>query len=107
MIPSSIGRERILTNPKTGKKFADTVIREEIHIPADGEEPYDYPLGSYVFGAWLEESKKSRNKFLISFPYWRNGRFAGQYTIRAEVSVVKSLFKQMQRKGWFKKKDWS
>jgi hypothetical protein len=60
-----------------------------------------------VFGAWLEESKKSPGKFLISFPYWRNGRFAGQYTMRAEVSVIRSIFKQMERKGWLEKKDWS
>lgn len=107
MIPSSIGRKRVFKHPRTGKKIADTIIRGEIHIPADGEKPYEYPFGSYVFGAWLEESIKSPGKFLVSFPYWRNGRFAGQYTMRAEVCIVKNLLRKMQRQGWLKKRDWS
>jgi len=101
VIPSSLGRWRILTHPKTRRKVAATKIIGEIHVPADGEQPYDAgSWGKYVFGAWLEKTKAG---FLISFPYWRNGRFAGQYSLRAEPYIVKRLFREMKEMGWLGK----
>jgi len=104
MIPSSIGRVRVLTHPKTGKKEQASVIREEIHFPKRDGPPYDGGTwGKYYFGAWLEEDARAPGEFYISFPYWRNGRFAGQYTLRAEPGVIRELFKQIQAKGWLEK----
>jgi hypothetical protein len=102
MIPTSVGRARTLTHPKTGRKIPVSVIREEIHVPPREGPPYDgKDWGKYVFGAWLEEDIKEPGDYYISFPYWRNGRFAGQYTLRAEPQIIRDLFKQMESRGWF------
>jgi hypothetical protein len=44
--------------------------------------------------------------YLISFPYWRNRHFAGQYTLRAEPAVVRYLVDEMQRRGWLSRPGW-
>lgn len=81
-----------------------SIIRDEVHVPPRDKDPYDgRSWGKYVYGAWLEEDAKTPGEFYISFPYWRNGRFAGQYTLRAEPAVVRELFEQIEAKGWLQK----
>lgn len=105
---SSQGRSRTMTNPGTGLKEKVSVIRDEIHIPAISEPPYDAgDWGKYVYGAWLEEDLNEPGVFYISFPYWRNGRFAGQYSLRAEPRIIRALVEEIRQRGWFEKKGWS
>lgn len=105
---SHIGRPRVLTNPETGLRHEASVIRDEIYFPAADETEYDGgSWGSYRFGAWLEEDIEQPGAFIISFPYWRNGNFAGQYTLRAEPCVIRKLFEEMKARGWLEKKGWS
>lgn len=104
---SSVNRPRILTHPGTGERRPFSIIRDEIHVPELSRPPYDAgEWGEYVFGAWLEEDADHPGVFYISFPYWRNGRFAGQYTLRAEPWVVRSLVNEMQSRGWFERRGW-
>ena len=96
--------KRILTHPGTGEKRAFSMIRDEVYFP---DPPYDAgDWGKYVFGAWLEEDADAPGMFYISFPYWRNGRFAGQYTMRTEPRIIRHLVEEMQSRGWFEKKSW-
>ena len=102
---SHIGRQRILGHPVTGKKAPVSVIRDEIYFPKEGE--YDAgDWGKYEFGAWLEEDIGDIGYFVISFPYWRNGKFAGQYTFRTEPGIVRFLFEEMKKRGWLEKQGW-
>jgi len=102
---SHIGRTRVLTNPETGEKGEASIIRDEIYVRAVGEAEYDGGTwGGYRFGAWLEEESGA---FIISFPYWRNGRFAGQYTLRTEPYVIRMLFDEMKARGWLDKPGWA
>ncbi len=105
---SHIGRNRVLTDPETGEKKEASVIRDEIYIPAIDEPEYDGgSWGGYRFGAWLEEDTEQPGAFIISFPYWRNSNFAGQYTLRAEPYVIRKLFEEMHARGWLKKTGWA
>ena len=82
-----------------------SVIRDEIYFPEEGE--YDGgDFGKYKFGAWLEEDIGDIGYFVISFPYWRNGNFAGQYTFRTEPGIVRFLFEEMKKRGWLEKQGW-
>ena len=106
-MPSRIGKNRTLTHPGTGQKDEYSVIRDEVYFPDPGQPPYDAAdWGKYVFGAWLEEDLKAPGLFYISFPYWRNGRFAGQYTLRAEPRVIRHLVEEMERRGWLSRQGW-
>jgi hypothetical protein len=97
-----IGHERWLTNPVTGKKVLNSIVEGEIYHPPSGKPPHKYPFGKYHFGVWLERTTKD-GLLLISFPYWRKGRFAGRTTLRAEPWIIKDLFKEMNRRGWLDK----
>ena len=97
-----IGEVRYLVDPNTGKRSPASVILDDIRVPPLTQKPYHAgSWGDYVFGAHLEVDLEEKDLFLISFPYWRNGRFAGQYTLRAEPWIVKQLFDQMLKRGWF------
>ena len=105
---SHIGRTRVLTHPETGQKVAASVIRDEIYVPAADQPDYDGGAwGGYRFGAWLEEDADQPGAYIISFPYWRNGNFAGQYTLRAEPYVIRELFQAMQARGWLERPGWA
>jgi len=103
-----IGRERWMTNPATGEKCAVSVIRDAVYFPPIGESDYDGgEWGTYRFGAWLEEDLWDKGCFIISFPYWRNGNFAGQYSLRVEPLVLRRLLRLMESRGWLRQKGWS
>jgi hypothetical protein len=105
---SRIGQKRFFTHPETQEKVAVTTIRDEIFVPEIGQPPYDAgDWGKYEYGAHLEEDAEDPSVFYISLPYWRNGHFAGQYSLRAEPSIIRRLFKEMERRGWFEKRGWS
>lgn len=96
-----VGEKRYLKHPETGEKKAYSVIRDELYVPALDEEPLDAgSWGTYRFGAWLEEDLQQPGRFFISFPYWRGQRFAGQWTLRADVDVVKDLVRGIEERGW-------
>ena len=103
---SRINEERILAHPVTGEKKAFSIIRDEIYDPELTQPAYVGGWGEYVFGAWLEQDCDESEVFYISFPYWRNGRFAGQYSLRAEISVIRKLIGEIQRRGWLDR-DWA
>jgi len=100
---SHIGKERTFLNPRTGKRGVYSVVKDEVYFPALGKPDQVGSWGRYRFGAWLEENRAARGTHLISFPYWRNGRFAGQWSLRAEPEVVRALFRVVQRRGWLQK----
>ena len=100
---SHVGRRRIFTDPNTGQKIPVSVVKDEIRYPEELEGGW----GKYRFATWLEEELDDEGYFTISFPYWRNGKFAGQYSLRAEPCVVRFLFEEMSKRGWLEKKGWS
>jgi hypothetical protein len=102
---SHIGRQRIFKDPNTNKKIPVSIVRDEIYFPEEGE--YNTGWGKYEFGVWLEEQVDDPGYFTISFPYWRNGKFAGQTTLRAEPGIIKFLFEGLKKRGWLDKKGWS
>ncbi len=105
---SHIGRSRWLKNPETGETIEASVIKDEIYVPAANDPEYDGgTAGKYRFGVWLEEDNEQPGAFIISFPYWRNGNFAAQFTLRAEPYVIRKLFEEMKARGWLEKKGWS
>ena len=105
---SHIGRHRVLSDPGTGEKVEASIIRDEIYVPAENEPDYDGGTwGAYRFGAWLEEVTDEPGAFVISFSYWRNGNYAGQYTLRAEPYVIRKLFEEMKARGWLDKPGWA
>lgn len=105
---SRIGKNRYLTHPETQEKVCTSTIRDEILVPQPGEPQYDAgDWGKYEYGAWLEEDAETPGVFYISPPYWRNGHFAGQFSLRAEPSIIHRIFQEMERKGWFTKQGWS
>jgi hypothetical protein len=107
MPQSRIGKKRYFRHPETEEKIFSSTIQDEIFVPETGEPSYDAgDFGKYEYGAWLEEDADDPNVFYISLPYWRNGHFASQFSLRAEPSIIMRLFEQMKKRGWFEKKGW-
>lgn len=101
MSKKRVGKVRTFKNPVTGIKEDVSRIVEVVHGGTiDGD------WGKYEFEAWLEQDLKHPSIFHISFPYFRNGRFAGQWTMRAPPRIVSNLFRQIDRAGWFKRQGW-
>jgi len=96
-----VGDVRYFKDPRTKKKVPVSRIVEVVRGPRVSGD-----WGVYDFEAWLEEDCSTQGIHYISFPYYRNGRFAGQTTLRAPPRAVQDLIRQITRRGWLRLAGW-